>query len=36
MERFIEAVESTLPDDARVIKTIGDEVMIVGLRSGAR
>jgi adenylate cyclase len=30
VERFIEAVESTLPDDARVIKTIGDEVMIVG------
>jgi adenylate cyclase len=23
-------VESTLPEDARVIKTIGDEVMIVG------
>ncbi len=30
VERFVEAVESTLPDDARVIKTIGDEVMIVG------
>ncbi len=30
VERFIEAVESTLPDEARVIKTIGDEVMIVG------
>jgi adenylate cyclase len=30
VERFLEAVESTLPDDARVIKTIGDEVMIVG------
>ena len=30
VERFIEGVESTLPDDARVIKTIGDEVMIVG------
>ena len=30
VERFIEAVEATLPDDARVIKTIGDEVMIVG------
>jgi adenylate cyclase len=29
VERFIEAVEHTLPDDARVIKTIGDEVMIV-------
>jgi adenylate cyclase len=30
VERFIEAVETTLPDDARVIKTIGDEVMVVG------
>src|SRR5436190_24130932 len=30
VERFIEDVEATLPDDARVIKTIGDEVMIVG------
>ncbi|MCW3011873.1 MAG: adenylate/guanylate cyclase [Solirubrobacterales bacterium] len=30
VERFVEAVESTLPDDARVIKTIGDEVMVVG------
>jgi adenylate cyclase len=30
VERFVEAVESTLPDEARVIKTIGDEVMIVG------
>jgi adenylate cyclase len=30
VERFVEAVEVTLPDDARVIKTIGDEVMIVG------
>jgi adenylate cyclase len=30
VERFVEAVVSTLPDDARVIKTIGDEVMIVG------
>jgi adenylate cyclase len=30
VERFIEAVADTLPDDARVIKTIGDEVMIVG------
>jgi adenylate cyclase len=29
-ERFIEAVEVTLPDDARVIKTIGDAVMVVG------
>jgi adenylate cyclase len=30
VERFVEAVTYTLPDDARVIKTIGDEVMIVG------
>ena len=30
VERFVEAVVATLPDDARVIKTIGDEVMIVG------
>jgi adenylate cyclase len=30
VERFVESVEGSLPDDARVIKTIGDEVMIVG------
>jgi adenylate cyclase len=30
VERFTEAVETTLPEDARIIKTIGDEVMIVG------
>jgi adenylate cyclase len=30
VERFIEAVEHTLPEDARVIKTLGDEVMVVG------
>jgi adenylate cyclase len=30
VERFVEAVENTLPDEARVIKTIGDEAMIVG------
>jgi adenylate cyclase len=30
VERFVEAVEETLPDTARVIKTIGDEVMVVG------
>jgi len=35
VERFIEAVEVTLPDEARVIKTIGDEVMIVGSDPGA-
>jgi adenylate cyclase len=30
VERFVEAVEVTLPEEARVIKTIGDEVMVVG------
>jgi adenylate cyclase len=30
VERFVDAVENTLPDDARVVKTIGDEVMVVG------
>src|SRR3954468_24795196 len=30
VERFVELVAETLPDDARVIKTIGDEVMVVG------
>ncbi|HEY2436511.1 MAG TPA: adenylate cyclase regulatory domain-containing protein [Solirubrobacteraceae bacterium] len=30
LERFVEAVEATLPDSARVVKLIGDEVMIVG------
>jgi adenylate cyclase len=35
VERFIEAVEHTIPDDARVIKTIGDEVMIVASDAAA-
>jgi adenylate cyclase len=35
VERFIEDVEVTLPDTARVIKTIGDEVMIVGSDAAA-
>jgi len=35
VERFLEAVEMTLPDDARVIKTIGDEVMVVGTDGAA-
>jgi len=35
VERFVEAVENTLPDEARVIKTIGDEAMIVGPDPGA-
>lgn len=30
VERFVGAVELTLPEDARVIKTIGDAVMVVG------
>lgn len=30
VERFVDGVSETLPDDARVIKTIGDEAMIVG------
>jgi adenylate cyclase len=30
VERFVHRVQGTLPDEARVIKTIGDEVMIVG------
>ena len=35
VERFQAAVEITLPDDARVVKTIGDEVMVVGSDAGA-
>jgi adenylate cyclase len=35
VERFVEAVEVTLPEQARVIKTIGDEVMVVGSDPGA-
>jgi adenylate cyclase len=35
VERFLERVEETLPEDARVIKTIGDEVMVVGQDVGA-
>jgi adenylate cyclase len=30
VEQFVDAVERSLPEDARVIKTIGDEVMVVG------
>jgi adenylate cyclase len=30
VERFVDGVTHTLPDDARVVKTIGDEVMVVG------
>ena len=35
VERFIDAVQMTLPEDARVVKTIGDEVMIVASDPGA-
>ncbi|MGZ4182033.1 MAG: adenylate/guanylate cyclase domain-containing protein [Solirubrobacteraceae bacterium] len=35
VERFVDGVEASLPDEARVIKTIGDEVMIVGSDPGA-
>jgi adenylate cyclase len=30
VERFVEGVTNTLPEDARVVKTIGDGVMVVG------
>jgi adenylate cyclase len=30
VERFLEAVSHNLPADARVIKTLGDEVMVIG------
>jgi len=35
IDRFIGAVTDTLPGDARLVKTIGDEVMIVGQDSCA-
>jgi adenylate cyclase len=35
VERFVAGVEATLPDEARVIKTIGDEVMVVGSDAAA-
>jgi adenylate cyclase len=34
VESFIESVTETLPEGARVIKTIGDEVMIIGQDGG--
>ena len=34
VERFVEGVTNTLPEDARVVKTIGDEVMVVGAGRG--
>jgi adenylate cyclase len=35
VERFVQAVQETLPGDARVIKTIGDAVMVVGSDASA-
>lgn len=35
VERFFEQVEQTLPDESRIIKTIGDEAMVVGSDPGA-
>src|SRR4051795_9651538 len=35
VERFIESVANTLPEGARLVKTIGDEVMVVGQDVGA-
>jgi len=35
VERFAAAVTQTLPVDARVIKTLGDEVMVIGADPGA-
>lgn len=35
VERFVQTVEETLPVDARVIKTLGDEVMVVGSDAAA-
>jgi adenylate cyclase len=35
VERFVEQVELSLPGEARIIKTIGDEVMVVGSDAAA-
>jgi adenylate cyclase len=35
VERFVKSVEQTLPVDARVIKMLGDEVMVVGSDAAA-
>src|SRR4051794_17299128 len=35
VERFVGLVAETLPEDARVVKTIGDEVMVVGTDAAA-
>jgi adenylate cyclase len=34
VERFVETVEATLPSEALIVKTIGDEVMIVSPEPG--
>jgi adenylate cyclase len=35
VERFVDAVQRSLPDSARVIKTIGDEAMVIGTDAAA-
>jgi adenylate cyclase len=35
VERFVETVESTLPPEATIVKTIGDEVMVVSPDPGS-
>jgi adenylate cyclase len=35
VERFVERVADSLPQDARVVKTIGDEAMVVGTDTAA-
>ncbi len=35
VERFVDAVEVTLPEEARILKTIGDEAMIIGSDAAA-
>jgi adenylate cyclase len=35
VERFVEEVQRTLPADARVVKTLGEEVMVVGPNASA-
>jgi adenylate cyclase len=35
VERFVEAVEQSIPSDARVVKNIGDGVMVVGTDASA-
>jgi len=35
VERFVDTVEATLPSEATIVKTIGDEVMVVSPEPGA-